>query len=78
MRYIQRNAEGKVEAHYANPQPLAQEAVPDDHPDILKYYSDIREAKALARAEAEKNDPVKLLQAQVDELKAIIKKLEKA
>jgi hypothetical protein len=52
--------------------------VPDDHPDIKRYYSDIKEAKALARAEAEKNDPVKLLQAKVAELEAIIRKLGKS
>jgi hypothetical protein len=63
-------------AHFANEQPYAQETVPDDHPDIKKYYSDIKEAKALAKAEAEKNDPVRLLQAKVAELETIINGLK--
>ena len=64
--------------HYANEQPYAQEAVPDDHPDIKRFKADIKAAGDLLKAEAAKNDPVKLLQEKVDRLEAIIQKLEKA
>lgn len=36
-RYLQRDDNGKVIGHYANPQPYAQEQVPGDHPEILKW-----------------------------------------
>ncbi len=38
MRYVQRNEEGKVIGHFANPQQgYAEEALPDDHPDIAEF-----------------------------------------
>lgn len=36
-RYLQRDATGKVVAHFANAQPYATECVPDDHPDLLAW-----------------------------------------
>jgi hypothetical protein len=45
MRYVHRDASGAVLGHYANPQPYAQEAVADDHPDLLAW----REAREAAR-----------------------------
>jgi hypothetical protein len=37
MRYVQRDAEGKVIAHFANAQEYATEALPDDHADIEAF-----------------------------------------
>lgn len=44
MRYVQRDQEGKVIGHFANPQPQPDgtmltdpEPLPYDHPDILEF-----------------------------------------
>lgn len=37
MRYIQRNEDGEVVAHFACEQTYAREAVAADHPDILAF-----------------------------------------
>lgn len=37
MRYIQRDENGNIVGHYANPQPYAMEEVQDDHPDIAAW-----------------------------------------
>ena len=73
MRYIHRDADGKVSGHYANEQTFAKECVPDDHPDIKKYYADIKAVSAAAKAEAAKNDPIKLLEARIAQLEKLIK-----
>ncbi len=36
-RYVRRDKNGVLDAHYANPQSYAQEALPDDHPDIVAF-----------------------------------------
>jgi hypothetical protein len=73
MRYIHRDADGKVSGHYANEQPYAREAVEDDHPDIKKYYADIKAVSAAAKAEAAKHDPIKLLEARIAKLEKLLK-----
>lgn len=46
MRYIQRDANGKVISHHSQPQtmrdgtPYATEEVADDHPDILAWHAE--------------------------------------
>lgn len=58
LRYIQRDADGKLIGHFANPQPYATEAVPEDHPDILAWSEKWRKLRGgtygelLARIEA--------------------------
>jgi len=37
MRYVRRDSSGKVDAHFANPNPQATELLSEDHPDILEY-----------------------------------------
>lgn len=37
MRYVQRNDEGHVIAHFANEQPYAKELLPADHSDIKAF-----------------------------------------
>lgn len=54
-RYIQRDKDGVVIGHYANAQPYAEEMVPEDHPDILAWYTKLdadREAYLLLKATA--------------------------
>lgn len=41
-RYLQRDMDGNVIGHFANPQPYAQEEVPFDHPDILAWKANIQ------------------------------------
>lgn len=37
MRYVDRDAQGAVVAHYARPQRKGHEALADDHPDLAAY-----------------------------------------
>lgn len=47
MRYLQRDDDGRVIGHYANPQSFATEEVPDDHPDLVAWDA-ARKAAAIA------------------------------
>jgi hypothetical protein len=51
MRYVQRDASGALIGHYANPQPYAQEAVADDHPDVLAWQAAREAARGPTMAE---------------------------
>jgi hypothetical protein len=76
MRYIQRNERGEVVGHFAHPHPYAQEAVADDHPDILAWAARIQASKAdYMRVKAVAN-PEALL-ARVAALEAEVKDLKK-
>ena len=37
MRYVRRDSQGRVDAHFAHPNAQAQELLPDDHPEILEF-----------------------------------------
>lgn len=51
-RFVQRDSDGKLIGHYANPQPgYAEEELPDDHPDILAWQA-ARKPKAVDPAGA--------------------------
>jgi hypothetical protein len=38
-RFVQRDRDGNIIGHFANPQPYAQEVVPDNHPDIAAWQA---------------------------------------
>lgn len=71
MRYLQRNENGAVVAHFANPQSYATEGVPDDHPEILKWHEKIRTAKEEYRKRKAALAPEKLL-ARIEALEAAL------
>lgn len=71
MRYIQRDVQGKVVAHFAHWHNYATEEVPDDHPDILAWYADRERAKTAAPgAEAR----IAVLEAELARLAKIVDK----
>lgn len=63
MRYVHRDENGQIVGHYANPQPYATEAVPDDDAEVAAWEA--------ARAAVVVTDPsVGELQAQLAVLQA--------
>lgn len=68
-RYLQRNDHGEVVGHYSHPHPYALEAVPEDHPEILKWHEKIRAAKEEYRKRKAALAPEKLL-ARIEALEA--------
>jgi hypothetical protein len=70
-RYIQREA-GVMVGHFANPNSLAQEAVPDDHPDIVAWNTERRERRG------KKQEVSISLQERVEQLEAQVAELTKA
>lgn len=68
LRYVERDARGKVIGHFANEQSYAREALLDDHPDLLDFQA----RRDLARTEAEKRSLSKVVPA----LEARVKALE--
>lgn len=65
MRYVQRDAEGKLIGHFANPQPgYAEEEVADDHPDILGWNAE-REAFRLMDHNTESNERLRTAEARL-------------
>lgn len=69
MRFLQRDESGKLVGHYANPQPYAQEAVADDHPDIVAWNTARKKDQADYLARKARLDPEKLLE-RIEELEA--------
>jgi len=72
MRYLQRDPDGKVIGHYAHPHDYAQEAVADDHPEILAWHAKRVADKAAYMARKADLSPEKLL-ARIAELEAKLK-----
>lgn len=66
-RYVQRDKDGNVVGHFANPQPYAQEQVAADHPDILAWYARIAAAKTAYMEQKAALDP----QAMMDRIVAL-------
>lgn len=42
IRYVQRDTSGKITGHLSHPHSYAQEALPEDHPDILAWNEERR------------------------------------
>lgn len=71
MRYVQRDATGKLIGHFAHPNPHATEEVPDGHADVVAWDAE----RARARQAAEERSirsRVTALEAQVEALQAAI------
>ncbi len=76
MRYVQRDRDGNLVGHFANPQSYAAEEVADDHPDILAFAQRIADAKAAYMTLKAAASPAVLL-AEIEALKAKVADLEK-
>lgn len=77
MRYVQRDKQGKVTGHFANPQEgYAEEALPDDHPDLVAFHVE-RERLREENRQQSLTKRVPLLEARVAALEAIVAKLTK-
>lgn len=73
MRYIRRDKKtGKVNGHFANPNPEALEEVADNHPEILAWNAERVAAKVAYLERKAKLDPEKLL-ARLEALEAKLK-----
>lgn len=71
MRYVKRDNDGQVVAHFANEQPYATEVVEDDHPDI-KAFLERRWAKKVPTA-----DRFAELAARIERLEKLLDKRKK-
>lgn len=68
IRYVQRDENGVLIGHYANPQPYATEEAPADHPDIVAFNA--------ARAAAASSPPrIAELESRISQLEALIQSL---
>ena len=69
-RYVQRDRDGTLIGHFANPQPgYAEEEVLDDHPDILAWQA-ARAAFRMADHKSSSNERLRAAEARLSVLEA--------
>lgn len=67
MRYVQRDAEGRLIGHFAHPNAGAEEEVPDDHHEIVEWE---RARAALRLRPSPLEERLRRIEADIAELKA--------
>lgn len=77
MRYLQRDAEGKVVGHYSHPHDYTEPVpVPDDHPEVLAWHKRIKDAQKVHAKRKAATNPERLLKL-IGELRQDLDKLKK-